>query len=635
MADPRPAHLRFGPFVCDVSTGELWKAGRPIKLQEQPRQLLVALLRQPGEVLSRDQLRQHLWPDGTFVDFDNALNVGIRRIREALGDTAPTARYVETVRGLGYRFIAPVVPDRAAEGELAAPAPLAAPATVVEAAWYQRLSPALVVVAIVTAFAVAFPLVRSQAGTPQIESLAVLPFDNLLANEDRQYLVDALREAISERLAARGDVRVITSRSVYEVTDRNAPRQELARRLGADALVLGSVAQAGAGFVINARLVDGRSDRILWSGRFERAPDQVHVPDEIVAAVAVGIGRLSPAPSPTRVTRVVAPEARDAYLRGRFFWAKRGQANSVTAVRYLSAAIELQRDYAEAWAGLADVYAVYEGAPSPVIVPWPGDSTEGGLMAAREALRLNPDLGEAHAALAKLYVGRRRWSEAEQSFARAIELSPQYSTARQWYGTMFARLGRCDEAIEQVKQGARLDPLTALVNEAVGSVYLECGELQRAIDVFDSVLSMHPTAHTTRYRRAQALGQLGRHDDAIRELTAVITAVPSDSTGAALAVAYVNAGNKARARQLLATLTVPFLRARVFAALRDRERMFDQLERSLKTDSGGLQNLVTSGEFEPYRQDPRFVDFAARAGFPLPLRSPRFSAGTQSVRAAR
>src|SRR5688500_4906295 len=114
MAEAPPVRVRFGSFVCHLRTGELWKAGRPIRLQEQPRHILLALLRQPGVVLSREELRQQLWPDGTFVDYDNALNVGIRRIREALGDTAPAAHYVETVRGQGYRFIAPVIVDREA-----------------------------------------------------------------------------------------------------------------------------------------------------------------------------------------------------------------------------------------------------------------------------------------------------------------------------------------------------------------------------------------------------------------------------------------------------------------------------------------------------------------------------------------
>src|SRR5688572_15171351 len=189
MDDSRPASVRFGPFMCDMSTGELWKAGRPIRIQEQPRHILLALLRQPGVVLSREELRQQLWPDGTFVDYDNALNVGIRRIREALGDTAPTARYVETVRGQGYRFIAPVVQDRVAEAEPAPPVAPAAPAPAIEPSGPMRLRPAFIAVAVVATFGLVFPFVRSQAGPPQIDSIAVLPFDNLLANEDRQYLV--------------------------------------------------------------------------------------------------------------------------------------------------------------------------------------------------------------------------------------------------------------------------------------------------------------------------------------------------------------------------------------------------------------------------------------------------------------
>src|SRR5688572_5081660 len=376
MDDSRPASVRFGPFMCDMSTGELWKAGRPIRLQEQPRHMLLALVRQPGTVLSRDQLRQQLWPDGTFVDYDNALNVGIRRIREALGDTAPTARYVETVRGQGYRFIAPVVADREAGAESVLAAPLPVPTAMAPAP--RRRLPGIVFVALVAAAAGAFAFARLQSESPRIDSVAVLQFENLLGDEDRQYLVDALSVAVTSRLAARRDLRVIASGSAFAATDRRAPRPELARRLGADALVLGSVARAGAGVVINVQLVDGGSDRILWTGRFERALDEVLLPDEIVHAVASGLGRLAPARSTARVAREVVSEARDAYLRGRFFWAKRSQADAVIAVRYLSAAIGLQPDYAEAWAGLADVYAVNEGAPSPAIVPWPGNSVDGG-----------------------------------------------------------------------------------------------------------------------------------------------------------------------------------------------------------------------------------------------------------------
>jgi TolB-like protein/DNA-binding winged helix-turn-helix (wHTH) protein/Tfp pilus assembly protein PilF len=628
MAEAPPVRVRFGSFVCHLGTGELWKAGRPIRLQEQPRHILLALLRQPGVVLSREELRQQLWPDGTFVDYDNALNVGIRRIREALGDTAPAAHYVETVRGQGYRFIAPVIIDR--EAEAAVVETVLSPPSPIASTRPRRRQPAIAIVALVAAAAAAFTLARVQSEAPQIESLAVLPFENLLGDEDRQYLVDALSVEVTSRLAARRDVRVIASGSSAA---RNAPRSEVARRLGADGLVVGSVARAGAGVVINVQLVDGVSDRILWTGRFERTLDEVLLPDEIVQAVTGGLGRLTPAPSAPRVARAIAPEARDAYLRGRFFWAKRSQANAVIAVRHLSAAIALQRDYAEAWAGLADVYAVNQGEPSPAIVPWPGNSVDGGLFAAKEALRLEPNLGEAHAALAKLFVGERRWSEAERSFARAIELSPQYSTARQWYGTMFLRLRRCDEALEQVTQGTRLDPLSQLVNESVGSVYLDCGESQRAIEVFDSVLAMHPAASSTRFRRAQALCEIGRLDDGIRELESLDEAAPGEAVGSTLAIAYAKAGRVAPARARLARIESPFPRAQVFAALGETERMFEMLEQALATSGGGLQNLIAGSSFQRHFGDARFIAVATRAGFPMPIREGRLSTRARTAAA--
>ena len=624
MAVLRPVSARFGPFVCDLGTGELWKAGRPIRLQEQPRLILLALLRQPGVVLSREELRQQLWPDGTFVDYDNALNVGIRRIREALGDTAPAAHYVETVRGQGYRFIAPVVTDRDAAAA-AVETVLSPPASPVASTRPRRLPLALAIVAVVAAAAAAFSFARVRSAAPQIESLAVLPFENLLGDEDLQYLVDALSVEVTNQLAARRDVRVIASGSASAATDRGALRSEVARRLGADALVLGSVARAGARIVINVQLVDGVSARILWTGRFERTLDEVLLPDEIVQAVTGGLGRLTTAPRTPRAARAIAPEARDAYLRGRFFWAKRSQANAVIAVRHLSAAIALQRDYAEAWAGLADVYAVHEGEPSPAIVPWPGNSVDGGLFAAKEALRLEPNLGEAHAALGKLFVGERLWREAERSFARAIELSPQYSTARQWYGTMFLRLRRCDEALEQVMQGTRLDPLSQLVNESVGSVYLDCGEGQRAVEVFDSVLAMHPAAISTRLRRAQALCEIGRLDDGIRELELLDEAAPGEAVGTTLAIAYAKAGRIAPTRARLDRIESPFPRAQVFAALGETERMFEMLERALTTSGGGLQNLIAGSSFQRYFENGRFIELASRAGFPMPIPEGRLS----------
>ena len=191
-----PSRVRFGPFECDLTTGELSKAGRTLKLQEQPTQILVELLSRAGDVISREDLRRRLWPDDTFVDFDNALNVGVRKVREALGDVAPTARYVETIRGQGYRFIAPVsraLPDSEPPAVLAPPVPEAVP----------KRRPVFIAAAVAGLALAALIALRPLATERTVQSLAVLPFENLLVDAGRQYLVDGLSAAIAVDLAAR------------------------------------------------------------------------------------------------------------------------------------------------------------------------------------------------------------------------------------------------------------------------------------------------------------------------------------------------------------------------------------------------------------------------------------------------
>jgi TolB-like protein/DNA-binding winged helix-turn-helix (wHTH) protein/tetratricopeptide (TPR) repeat protein len=622
-----PSSVRFGPFECDLTTGRLSKGGRTLRLQEQPAQILVALLSRAGEVISREELRQRLWSDGTFVAFDNALNVGVRKVREALGDVAPTARYIETVRGHGYRFIAPVtsaLPD--VEAAVAPAPPQLRPVRQGRPMFTAAILSALVLAALVA--------LRPGATELRVQSLAVIPFENLLEDSGQQYLVDGLSAGIAADLGARTNLRVIGGESTFALQDRRADHPALARLLGVDAVLTGSVAQLGPMVVVNMRLVDS-GDRNLWTGRFERPRDELSVPDLLVDAVIGAVGEIAPARA-LRQRRAALPEARDAYLRGRFFWAKRGQANVEIAVRHFSTAIKLQPDYAEAWAGLADVYAISNGAPSSVIDPWPGDPIAAGVHAAHEALRLAPNMGEAHAALGKLYVGQRRWAEAEASLRRAVELAPEYSTARQWYGTMFLRLLRCDEARAQVEIGARLDPLSALVNEAVGSVHLGCGDPERAIEVFQTVLRMHPDAMTTRNFLGRALIRTGRSSEAIRVLEDTYANSPSETVASTLAIAYAKSGRVDVARERLALVGAPFLRATVFAALLDSESMWAALEDALIRDGGGLQGLLSSTAFEPYRGEQRFIDYAKRAGFPVPPPPPaRFSTDDESDRSAR
>jgi DNA-binding winged helix-turn-helix (wHTH) protein/TolB-like protein/cytochrome c-type biogenesis protein CcmH/NrfG len=617
---------QFGPFEC-TDSGELSRGGRPVKLQEKPRMVLLALLEEPGALVSRDVLRRRLWHDHTFVDFDNGMNVCIRKLRDALGDDAPPPRYVETVRGQGYRFVAPVqrLAPPPVRAQFETPPAIHAPVPI--GASTRRWWPLAVAASIVLS-AVVLMAFRARGTESTLSTLAVLPLANQMSDERAALQVDGLTEAVTAELASRVDASVIASQSTFSLRGEIDNLGAVAQRLRADALLVGQVMATPAGVAITVRLIDAHDESVRWSGRFERGSlaDQALAGDIVTEILANTRGVSSKASPATSRTRDIRPDAHAAFLRGRFYWAKRGQANAVIATEYLSTAIRLQPDYAEAWAGLADVYAVNSGAPSPAIVPWPGDSTAAGIIAAREALRLSPLLGEAHAALGKLLMGQLRFAEAEIELREAVRLSPNYSTARQWLGTMYSRLRRCDEARTHVEIGARLDPLTALVNEAVGSVYIQCGDPERAVQVLENVLRMHPTAITSRTMLGRALTAAGRAKDGVAILEPIITPDAQSFGTAALMNAYFGAGETAKFRELSRWVTAPYLKAVSAALDGDRERMYAELRRSLaENERSWLTNLAVEPAFAPYSADRDLEAIAGAAGFPIPLRPPPFA----------
>jgi len=593
-----------------------------VKLQEKPTQVLLALLEHHGQLVSRDALRRRLWHDHTFVDFDNGLNVCIRKLRDALGDDAPTARFVETIRGHGYRFIAPIqgVPTVVPT----VTPPVAATVTAAESPSPLRWWP-MAATALITVCALALLALRTAGADPSIQTLAVLPLSNHTGDQQLDLQVDGLTEAVTAALASRVQASVIASQSSFSLRNESDNLTLVAERLHAEALIVGQVTQTPSGVAIGVRLIETGGGRLRWSGRFERSSlENLAVADDIVTEILANVTGVAPSPVESAArTLNIRPDARAAFLRGRFFWAKRGQDNAVIATKYLSSAIELQPDYAEAWAGLADVYAINTGAPSPVIVPWPGSSSEAGIIAAREALRLSPNLGEAHAALGKLFIGQLRFAEAEVELRDAVRLSPNYSTGRQWLGTLYARLRRCDEARTHVEIGARLDPLTALVNEAVGSVYIHCGDPRRAVEVLEGVLRMHPASATTRGQLGRALTAAGRATEAVVLLEPLQAERPGSEsfTTAALLKSYGDAGQTEKLHALAARVKAPYLKAVAAATMSDRATMYAELKRAVvDKDRSWLTSLLGELAFSPYIFEPEFAEIARAAGFPLPIR---------------
>ena len=623
MSKVRPKSLvRFGVFEFDPETGDLWKAGRHQRLQDQQREVLQALIERSGQLVSRDAIQRRLWTEGTFVDAETGLNVIVNRLRQSLGDVAGSPRFIETLPRKGYRFIAPVQLGQGAELAVAGTAAALhdngrrsrpddvdrhdglPSSTRLQKPSIRRLwlgASALALAAALVAVHVA-TVGESPVGLDGAV-FAVMPLANLLGDSGSDYMVDGLTDSLITDLARASTVRVIARQSVMRYRGRQHDIPVVARELGVDALVEGSVVHHETGYAVNVQLIAGRTSRTMWAGRFDRATwNALGAADDIVIALASAMGRplSDDAAARLRQNHATLPETRVAYLRGRFFLNKRDLR---TAEGYFRTAIRLQPDYAAAWAGLAMLFATGEpGSLSSADI-------EAGERAAQEALRLDPTLGEARAALGKLHVRQWRWKEAEREARRALETSPDDATARQWLGTLLMRLGQCDEALAQVQAGVRIDPLAPIVNESLGDVYLGCGRPAEAIEpIADGRrnVSRHcAIAAPARYVHAR-LGNFSAGLPALRES---VRLDPDDCLNqASLAQALGASGARGEARAIVTTLernkdlspVSPYCLAIGYATLGDGDRAFDSLQRAYARHVSLLDLLLVEWRLDPY-----------------------------------
>jgi len=354
--------VRFGVFEVDFKAGEVRRHGRRLRLQEKPFQVLQALLERPGDVVSRDELRAHLWPVDMFVDFDNGLNNAINKVRRTLGDSVAAPSYVETVGRRGYRFIGTIEADMLT---LARSPPLG----------WVPVSP------------------------PMVSSLAVLPLANLSGHEDEEYFSDGMTDALISQIAGIRSLRVISRQSIVRYKGSRASMPKIARELGVDSLIEGTVLRVGGRVRISVQLVHGPTDRHLWSGRWDRdVSDVLIVQSEIARAVADAVAATVTADEAFRLTRVsnINPAAYDAYLKGRFFWRQRTREGLLRSVEYYRKAITIEPTFALAHAAEAESY----GPLGYLAFLPPHESTPAMRAAATRALELDPELVEGLTALA-------------------------------------------------------------------------------------------------------------------------------------------------------------------------------------------------------------------------------------------
>jgi TolB-like protein/DNA-binding winged helix-turn-helix (wHTH) protein/Flp pilus assembly protein TadD len=629
--------VRFGVFELDPRGRELRKHGLKIRLQDQPFQILVILLEKPRELVTREDLRKRLWPADTFVDFDHGLNKAINKIREALGDSAGSPRFVETVARHGYRFIADVsfvdgaplggtqaaIEARPEAGELGAvgldrkvavrerlPWPLA----------WKVLGFALVL-ALAVLSAWLFNL-RSRP-TPDIRSLAVLPLESLSADASQDYFADGMTDELITDLGQISALRVISRTSVMSYKRTRKPLPQIARELNVDAVVEGTVLRSGDQVRITAQLIQASADKHLWAASYEGdLRDTLALQNKVARSIAEQI-RISLSPQEQAVlksAKVVNPEAYESYLKGRFFWNKRTADGLKAARAYFDQSIEEEPNYAQAYSGLADTYALLGDWQYAVMTP--KEALPKAKAAAIKALELDDSLGEAHNSLAFCLDGFDwDFGSAEREFRRAIELNPSYATAHHWYAWHLSLVGRNSEAIAEMRKAESLDPLSLIINADLAELLILTHSYDESIQQSRKTIEMDPNFAFAHNQLGQAYVQKHMNDEAVAELQkAAQLSSDSPTCIANLARAYVASGKRSEAVKLLSDLkkrsnpidSYAAEIAVIYVSLGDKDQAMNWLEKGYEERFN--PGVLLRPGFDPLRSDPRFEALVQRIG---------------------
>lgn len=623
------AGVQFGVFEVDLRARELRKHGRRVRIQDKPFDTLAILIERSGELVTREELRQRLWPADTFVVFDDSLNTAVRKLREVLGDSAESPRFVETIPRHGYRFIAPI--NRAtptpATLSVASP-PQAAPSSLGGAdnpfvAPRSRFTSRLALFGFLLALAgvglsMWFLFRTGQALNPAGHlrvMLAVLPFENLSGNPLEEYFADGMTEELITHLARIDPTRlgVIGRTSSMHFKGSRATIAEIGDVLGVEYLLEGSVRRDAGLIRVTAQLIRVSDQTHAWTETYDRDLASML---EIQSAVATRVAEsLSLALLDRPARAALMPEAHEAYLRGRFHWNKRTPDDLKTSLEFFRRAIEIQPTHALAYAGLADAHNMLGLGEYAVVEP--RIAAEAARRAATRAIELDGSLAEAHASLGFVqFAYDWNWLGAEAEFGRAIELNAGYPTAHHWYANFLGYMGRFSEAITEIEAARRLDPLSLIINADEGYILHLARRDDEAIARLESTLKMDSHFSVARCYLGMAYEQVGRVTEAIVEYRKAMA--DSGSTVATLtsvAFAQARAGNRQDAQGILRLLQEratkehvdPAAFAYIYSALGETDRALGFLERAYEERSDWLVELKVTPSLDPLRPNPRFI----------------------------
>jgi len=618
-------------FEVDLTAGEVRKAGMRQKLAGQPFQVLQALLERPREVITREDLRQRLWPDNAFVDYELALKKAVNRLREVLGDSADSPHFIETIPRRGYRFIGSIAPPSAlpeSSQQHAAAADVSGapiPTGLNQGRYLRRL------IAGSTLLAIAGILIWSNAAklrtrifarsrSTQIHSIAVLPLQNLSTDPSQEYFSEGVTEALTTDLAQISALRVISRTSSEHFKGSRETLPEIARQLNVEAVVEGSVTRSENRVRITAQLIEAQSDRHLWARTYERDfQDILRLQDEVARDIAAEI-RISVTPQEeARLTleRKTNPSAYEAYLRGRYLWSQRNAESIDKAASYFQQAAREDPAFALAYSGLSDCYWVGWGAK--IDLPLADEY-------ATKAVALQPDLAEAHASLGIVRLNEYQMSGAERELKRAIELNPNYAMAHHFYSGYLLSVGRAADALRENDLARHLDPFSIPIN--TGRVIILTGSRKygEAIEQAEKNRELAPLSPVPHNLLGRLYWLEGKAPEAIAEERKASTLENFPERLRSLdevAASYQRSGLRAaelKAAQFMehayeghfGRYDAIFI-AFQYGNLANKSKVLQWLEESLRTyDANVYLALKTAPEFDFLRKDARFQDLLRR-----------------------
>jgi TolB-like protein/DNA-binding winged helix-turn-helix (wHTH) protein/predicted negative regulator of RcsB-dependent stress response len=655
---PSPSDIyEFGDFRLDASKRLVSRrCGEPVPLTPRVFDTLLYLVQHSGAVLDKERLMEAVWPDSIVEE--NNLSQNISSLRRILGESPGSHRYIVTVPGRGYRFVAEVrVPETATKPQngsrdddstraIPEALPDGPPAAVKRNGWLpgpppthspvrRNLRPVLLSTLAVLALGGAiFLFWRSQSQTPannqsrptfaiSEKSIAVLPFDNLTHDPENAYFADGIKDEILTRLSKIAALKVISRTSTQKFKSAPDNVREIARQLGVANILEGSVQKSGETVRVTVQLIHAPSDTHLWAETYDRKlTDMFQVESEVAQRIATALATtLSVSEKRALTAKPTANvEAYQAYLKGRYFWNKRTGEGFAKAAESFQRATAIDPNYAPAYAGLSDVYqfsAIFDVASRT-------QDYAKAREAAKRALELDETLAEPHASLGLIAMNYDwDWETAEREFRQASELNPNYATAHHWYAEFLVAVGRFDESLAEIKRARELDPLSLIINTDMGKVLYYSRRYDEAIAQLQETLRMDPDFHDAHIWLGSVYAKTGHYPEAISEFNKV-----RDNGWVLgwLGYVYGVSGRRDEAKKVVNQLSQieterpidPSVMVCVYAGLGEKDAAFAAFEKEYEMRSVGMTSLKVNPWYDSLRSDPRFTDLLRRMNLAPP-----------------